>query len=239
MAKKLPNLIHSFAPLMLEKRAGRMTGIITSRRPASRGGYASRDSARGPRRIASPPNAPPIASRLHKSGRPPVPPNTGMPLLPWDLTAAMSRRRRKTTPNPLSKATAGSSTGSAYGASQRITRCATRKSAPRANTGPRKPAVTRPARPASDAAAYAPTSTIAKTSNPSSALRRLPDRDGRAKVPVSPMGGGAGMAGAVTTVDSPRLIGSALATADRGQWGLGGVDARAGGGRDRPGRLGP
>jgi hypothetical protein len=60
----------------------------------------------------------------------------------WVIARAMSSRRKNAMPSPLSRATAGISTGSAYGAVNRTTKCSPTKSTPRSAAGTQNAGVT-------------------------------------------------------------------------------------------------
>jgi hypothetical protein len=177
----------------------------TSTIPVRPSVYAYRDSERWSRTMYSNPAAAIAAMSVQPSWRKPSPSNT--PYSARCRTSVIrdrSMRRRNSTPNPLTSATAGSSTGSAYGARNRIAMCTPRKMIPSIATGTQKSGEMSSLAPASIAAAYAATSTIAKISNASSTLRRVFGR-GAATAPAPEVGDGAGITGAVTaTVPRPQ-----------------------------------
>jgi hypothetical protein len=108
---------------------GSTAGIITSTMPTRPRVYAYRDTTLWSRTTTSSTAARITDASVQASWRPPVP--AKMPGVGWpsEIARARSRRRRKPTPRPLTSATAGIRTGSAYGAVNRTTRCRPRKMA--------------------------------------------------------------------------------------------------------------
>src|SRR3954447_22470393 len=192
---------------------------------------------------------------VQASWRPPVPAKMPRWRRSSGAASAKSIRRRYATPRPFSSATAGSSTGSAYGARNRTTKCSARKSSVSRAVGTQNRGVTVLRTLASTVAAYTATSTIAKSSIASSALRCVRGAGTRGCSPVL-AGGGAGTAGAVTSDPfgrGPRAVGGpATDGADDRREGFGGCGRGVRGGgrrgagdtprtgrrRDRRARLG-
>ena len=118
--------IQIFAPFTSLNRPGRIAGRARKARPAAASVYAYRASARWSRTTSRTATNRASPMQVHSTWDLGVAGRDRLTvLLGVGAASARSSRRISTRPSPLSRATAGRISGSAYGASQRTATCAT------------------------------------------------------------------------------------------------------------------